>query len=162
MDLPVLILGVDPGPVESALVIIDTDYNVKRHFYGDNLDVASIIVEYDSLNNHLVCEFIQSYGNITGKSTFFTCKTVGQYEGFWNDPETFFIYARPTIKGGLVGSVSKVKDKHIRNALRQRFGESRKGSPLEGITKHKWAALAVAVFHLDCIKAGSEEFMVFK
>lgn len=153
-----LIYGIDPGPVESALVAIDPDYKLVSHFYGDNQEVEKHL-EVIHKREHLAIEFIQSYGTIVGKNAFFTCKAVGRFEKSWKGQ--MWLYARPTVKGCLVGGVRGVKAKHVRAALMQRFGLAKKGYPLYGISRHKWDALAVAVVHLDCIKNRVSEHMVY-
>ena len=58
----------------------------------------------------------------------------------------------------ITGGVRGKKKTQIIQALKLRFGESRKGEPLEGISSHKWDALAVAVYHLDGAKLGAADW----
>ena len=62
-------------------------------------------------------------------------------------------YAASKWRSYLTGEARNT-DAKIRQALRVRFGEAKKGHPLAGIKKHLWDALGVAVYHADGAKLG--------
>jgi len=158
-----IVYGIDPGTYKSALVGINEDYKVVKKIYDYN-EVIEKFLEEEEGDVQVAVEFIQSYGMAVGRETFITVRWVGRFERAYDSGEDFyknkfFYYARPTIRSHVCSGVSRVKDKDVRAALIMRLGEAKKGHPLEGIKKHLWSALAVAVTHLDGSKIGAENWM---
>jgi hypothetical protein len=144
-----LILGIDPGPGESAYCLVDRHYRV----------VAAGKVPMERLIAGIRCsppaqvaiESIQSYGMAVGRSVFDTCFVIGRIQQACDDrgiPCT--LYPRPEYTRRICG-VGKVNDAVLRQALLLRFGGDRKGEPLHGLKgcSDKRSAFAVAVYHID-------------
>jgi len=93
-----------------------------------------------------------------GQSTFMTIRYIGRFEKSWGRDSSIFLYTRPSILSHITGGVRGKKKGDVIKALKLRFGESKKGYPLEGIKKHLWDALAVAVYHLDGAKLGGVDW----
>ena len=149
-----IIYGIDPGTYDSALVGIDETFSVVEKLYEKNSDIEKALVPLYSPENFLAIEFVQAYGMAVGQTTFLTCRAVGRFEKAWGTDDNIALYTRPTILSHITGGVRGKGKSQIINSLKLRLGESRKGHPLEGISKHLWDALAVAVYHLDGAKLG--------
>ena len=147
-----IIYGIDPGTYESALVGIEEDFKVVEKLYDKNLEIERFLSFNSSPDNPLVIEFIQSYGMAVGQTTFLTCRAIGRFEKSWGYDKNTFLYTRPTIVSHITGGVRGKGKTQIISALKLRFGEARKGHPLEGIKKHLWDALAAAVMHKDLME----------
>ena len=144
-----MILGIDPGSEQSAFVLFVSETE-KIHQKGimDNETLIKTIessLRYDCV----AIENMQNYGAPFGKSLRDTCIVIGRIIQAASAP--YFLYPRPTIKAQITGMV-RAKDADVSRALKARYGEAKKGHPLEGIKTHLWAALAVAVYHSDVIK----------
>lgn len=146
------IIAVDPGPIQSAFVLWDTE---KHDFFGmrmglmDNRDWLSYKSIHSILKDVDLCviEMIQSYSMGVGRSTFETCAIVGRIQLHCETHNTpWKMYGRPTIKGQIGGK----NDTQIRASLRMRYGDAKKGEKLEGVKKDIWAALALAVAFEEC------------
>ncbi len=156
--MELFVIGIDPGPEQSALVMLDQDYVVRAHDYDDNLKLCQFLESLCSeiaTAPYLAIEMVTRYGANTGESVFNTAKAIGWFErsfrGLYSSEmynARLYLYLRSPIR-----SWFGVRKKASMGApLKDRFGEAKKGHPLEGITKHKWDALAVAVYHLDGLK----------
>jgi len=152
------VYGIDPGTYQSGLVGIGEDFKVFYKLYDDNLKIEEALVDIYRKGDVLCIEFVQSYGMAVGQSTFLTCRAVGRLEKAWGHDESIRLYARPSILSHITGGVRGKKRSQVRDALRLRLGESKKGHPLEGIKTHLWDALAVAVYHLDGHKLGEVDW----
>lgn len=146
------ILGIDPGPVQSAYVIWDGFVVLKAEI----LPNAQIIRE---LQNGLcldacAIEKIACYGMAVGAEVFETCVWTGRFIERWRDYAGMgdpIRIPRLDVKINLC-KTAKAKDANIRQALIDRLGPvgTRKNpGPLLGVTSHCWAALAVAVTCAD-------------
>lgn len=134
-----IVVGIDPGPRESAVVEWD----------GGTV-VFSADTENDAMQEYLqarhvtvACEWIESFGMPVGQSIFQTVFAIG---GFAQHARLRLI-PRRDVKLHLCGS-PRAKDGNIRQALIDRFGPvgtKKSPGPLFGISSHRWAALAVAV-----------------
>ncbi len=147
------IYAIDPGPKESALVILDPETKtICGHNNGSNVDW------FDFLRNSIylapehgeeivvVIEMVSNYGSTVGQETFETCVAIGHLEMAAGLPNCRRI-TRPDIKLELLGR-RRGTDSEIRQALLELFGgkdSTKKGGPLHGIKSHEWSALAVAV-----------------
>ncbi len=140
--------GIDPGTTQSALVGIDEDYKVVYIKYAGNLEIEQALESFN-LKDTLSIEFVQSYGMAVGQTTFLTVRAVGRFEKAFGDDANIYLYTRPTILSHITGGIRGKKKTQVIQSLKLRFGESKKGQPLEGISNHLWDALAVAVYHQD-------------
>ena len=147
------VLGVDPGPTESAFALVSEDQR------GDPRVIRAGKVGNDSLIEqlrqyspaHVAIESIQSYGMAVGRSVFDCCYFIGEVIRACKDAGIpFTLYPRPEYTRRICG-VGKVNDAVLRQALLIRFGGDKRGEPLYALkgNSDKRSAFAVAVYHLD-------------
>jgi hypothetical protein len=139
------ILGVDPGPKDSAYVV----WEPGRIVTHDTIRNAELL---DVIRAHREClvaiEWITGYGLTVGAETFDTCRWAGRFEQAAGGA---ILIPRREIKLALCGTV-QAKDQHVRQALIDRIGEpgtKKRPGPTFGIASHEWAALACAVVCMD-------------
>jgi hypothetical protein len=150
------LLAIDPGNVESALLLYDTEQETPVRFAKLPNDEALLALD-DWPAEKLAVEMIASYGMAVGASVFDTCVAVGRFlerwthsDGRWRELEGELVFRRE-VKMHLCGSM-RAKDANIRQALLDLYGGKehaigRKAAPgpLYGIAGDVWSALAVAV-----------------
>lgn len=148
-----IILAIDPGPEYSAWLrwqypeeeILDMEicHSVDLIFRTGKYPVDVTAVE------HFAC-----MGQLVSKSVFETCYWIGEMRYFtraWRNK--WFPVFRKDVKMHFCED-NRVKDKNIRQALIDRFGEpGRKKAPgkLYGVKKDLWSALAIAVYTADTL-----------
>jgi hypothetical protein len=142
-----MVIGIDPGPRESAYVVWD---GVRVVECGDvpNDRLAGAIRPHWINGVGVACEWIESFGMAVGREVFETVFTVGQLAAIVPGVR---LVPRRDVKLHICKS-AKAKDGNIRQALIDRFGEvgtKKNPGPLAGIASHRWAALAVAVTAFD-------------
>jgi hypothetical protein len=153
----VTVIGIDPGPLESAWVEFD----------------GHLLAHGDLLNDDMLCKLAAvSHGQIVaieslsyqggragvGKETFDTAIWAGRFYQVVPDGRAVLI-PRNTVRTRVARSAF-AGDPEVRKALIARFGPvgtARQPGPLYGITSHRWAALAVAVTHFDSLKFSIKE-----
>lgn len=145
-----MILGVDPGPKESAYCIWN-GHKVGLHATLPNEDLLCILKAAEDMYGcpYVAIEWITGYGMTVGAETFETCRWVGRFQQV--APNGAILITRKEIKSNLCSSM-QANDSHIRQALIDRIGPigSRKQpGPTYGIAKHEWSALSVAVTYWD-------------
>jgi len=150
-----MILGIDPGPVETAYCLIDKDFNI--HIAG-KAPLESVFNFFTVARppDHIAIESIQSYGMAVGRSVFDTCYTIGRVLQKCDDLGLpFFLYPRPEYTRRICG-VGKINDAVLRQALLLRFGGDKKGEPLFLLkgNSDKRSAFAVASYHNDILRGG--------
>lgn len=142
------IMSIDPGNIESAYCIIDTETYTPIKFGKVENEILLYEVEKEDYDK-LVIEMIASYGMSVGASVFDTCVWIGRF--IQASPKDYeYIYRREE-KINLCNSM-KAKDSNIRQALIDRFGEvGVKKAPgfFYGFKKDIWAAFAVGCTYLD-------------
>lgn len=148
------ILSIDPGTTESAFVLSDdfTGGNVLlEHGKILNDGMRNVIIDSsDPKLDYVVIEMIQCYGMAVGREVFQTVFWTGRFaECADRINVNVILLARTTIKSYVTG-MSKSKDKHVRQALMLKYGGTKKGEPLHGISGDMWSALAV----MDYVRAG--------
>ena len=148
------IIAIDPGPKESAMLVLnDNNKIIRMRIYNNFCLKSSLESALFLLSSHImIIEMIASYGMPVGKSVFDTCVWIGRFIEAWGG-EYKLIYRRD-IKLHLCNS-SRAKDSNIRQALIDRFGRpGTKKNPgkLYGIKKDLWSALALAVYYADTNK----------
>jgi len=149
-NLPPLILGIDPGPEESALVWIRGE-RIERVENASNHDVARIVKE---CGETVAIEDFQPYGVRLGHESMATIKWVGIFA--YLAGERAVVIARPDVKQHLC-NCRTAKDADVRDAIIHRYGCTSKTArgtkkepgPLYSVSGHAWAALAVALVALD-------------
>ncbi len=150
------ILAIDPGPEQSAYVLMD---GYKPVTFGKFANRA--ILTQIGVWNHdiLVIECIASYGMAVGKEVFEACYWIGRFmqeeaRGMGRDAQRLY---RKDVKMHLCQSM-RAKDSNIRQALIDRFGEvGTKKNPgwFYGFKADIWSAYAVGVTFTDlCRNSG--------
>ena len=151
------VIGLDPGPGQSALVIWDDA--VLFSMLCGNGDVLTQLKSWGSSSVPLVIEKIESYGMAVGVETFETCFWSGRFAEAYGIEKVARL-GRKAIKLHLCQS-ARATDANIRYALLDRFGGKDKAigkkaspGPLYDIKSHLWAALAVAITYHDQLASG--------
>jgi len=114
------IIGIDPGPTESAYALIDNDFRVHEAEKVNNDNLAEWLAVQRPV--HVVIESMQSYGAPVGRSTFETCFMIGRLIQVCKDHQIpYTLYPRPEYTRRICG-VGKINDAVLRQALLLRFG----------------------------------------
>ena len=146
-----IIIGIDPGNVESAFVIWNGERIIDFGKVPNEELLSNLAGGITTPANELVIEQVASYGMPVGATVFETVFWSGRFAEAWNDP--WYRIKRLDVKMHLCGD-SRAKDGNIRQALIDRFepGLQPRKKPcgvLKGISADVWAALAVAVTWYD-------------
>jgi len=156
-----VILAIDPGNIESGVVLLDD--NLKPIEYGkytnENVrqELRRNIKKY-GYTLHIAIEMIASYGMAVGQSVFETCIWIGRFKEMTEqyNLNVTYIY-RKDEKMNLCHSM-KAKDSNIVQALIDRFapntpnkGKGTKSNPgwFHGFKSDIWQAYAVGVTYHD-------------
>ena len=148
-----LVLGIDPGPTESAYVIYNsTTRHIDEHAKARNdhvVDYCGAQFDIDAL----VIEQIAAMGMAVGAEVFETCFWSGRFAQAWDGD--WHRVKRHEVKMHVCGNM-RAKDGNIRQALIDRWGgkenaigRKAKPGPLYGVHGDEWSALAVAVTWSD-------------
>ena len=151
-----IVIGIDPGPTESAYVRWDGARVLWRDI-APNQSVRGMLREPDIQSDVVVFEKVESYGMAVGLDVFETVFETGRMYEVVADGKRERL-SRRAVKMHLCGS-ARAADSNIRQALIDRFGGvggrrvavglKASPGPLYGVRKHEWAALAVAVTWWD-------------
>lgn len=163
-----MILAIDPGNIESGVVLLDD--NLKPVEYGkwNNENVRQELrrnIKKYGYTLHIAIEMVASYGMAVGQSVFETCIWIGRFKEMAEqyNMNVTYIY-RKDEKMNLCHSM-KAKDSNIVQALIDRFAPNTpnkgKGSKKEpgwfyGFKKDIWQAYAVGVTYYDMYLEGLE------
>ena len=160
----ILILGIDPGPQESAYFVLEDGKITPSRAYFANDQLLGLLGSAKASGIcRIAIETLQNYNAPMSGDTINTVKWVGRFiqqalcSGFEEEVDVRE-YVRPSIKAFLVGTAS-CNDVAVKRALECRYGYARKGQPLEGLKgakDHQWAALAVATFCWDGLLLGNK------
>lgn len=114
------IVGIDPGPVESAYALVTEGQQV---LHAEKVGNESLIERIrQAPPAHVAIESIQSYGMAVGREVFDTCFFIGELIRTCKDAGIpFTLYPRPEYTRRICG-VGKVNDAVLRQALLLRFG----------------------------------------
>lgn len=146
-----IILAVDPGTIESAFVVLETeDYAILDKGKVANAELIDLVKT--GYFDMLAIEGFQSFGMPVGKEVFETAYYIGRLMQIAEDmgSKVRMVY-RSEVKMHHCHTM-KAKDTNIRQALIDRFGEpGKKATPgkLYGVSKDVWSALAIAVYVAD-------------
>lgn len=153
-DNGIRILGIDPGNIQSAYVILDGS-DILASNTIPNQDMLHIVHQCAKIDRvRCAIEMIQSsYGMPVGKEVFNTVFWIGRFFQTWVDhavngkPRPWMLY-RIQVKKHF-GCGQRGKDKDVRFAIIKQYGgtDSKKNIPaeLKGISGDQWSALAVAI-----------------
>lgn len=146
-----MILGIDPGPNQTAFALWCGDrlglFNILP-----NEEFISWIRVQSAMGSIPAIEMIQSFGMPVGKEIFETVLLIGRVIEIYDCQglKTNLVY-RKDIKLHFCGT-NRAKDSNIRQALIDRFGSpgtKKNMGILYGVKKDIWSALAVAVYYSD-------------
>lgn len=148
-----LLYALDPGPVQSALVIATHEgahLVVRDHCHTLNGAIHEMLL-HAPITATLVIERITSFGMPVGEEILETVFQTGCFFTAWPGLHRYRL-SRRAIKLHLCGS-SQAKDTNVRAAVFDRYGGSREAAvgtvkhqgPLYGLHGHEIAALAVAL-----------------
>jgi hypothetical protein len=147
---PVAVLGIDPGPSESAWVLL-VDGAVADSADQDNDALLDAIRNGWPNNTHARChaaiELIRGTGKAVAGETFTTCRYVGCFEEAARQHMPVTLVQRHEVLRhlGCFKSNGSTSDSRVRAALLMRYG---KGAT-KGLKGHRWAAMACAVTVAD-------------
>lgn len=148
------VCGLDPGTVQTALVVWDGLAILDRRIIP-NQEVIACLAESEW--PVVSCEHMECHGMSVGKETFETAYWIGRY---WQVCEIMDIewmrVVRSQIKSYWCHS-QKATDSNVRTAVIDRLGPpGKKKQPgvTYGVAKDMWSALAIAVRCHD-LKTGS-------
>ena len=159
------IFAIDPGPEVSGWVLFDSEAGsvIECGSSTPTLDVLGMLRSNltpggNPITGTVACEMIASYGMAVGESVFDTCVWIGRMkEACENSPTRpkFRRIKRQPVKLHLCHS-PRAKDANVAQALKDKLGEAgtkKNPGPLFGVSKHAWAALAVAVYACEVPEA---------
>lgn len=147
--------GIDPGPRECCGVLFDGESVIEVVNMETRQLVDWILVQREVSNLHIACEWIESFGMAVGRETFETVAQIGIIVGAL--PELRLI-PRRDVKLNICKS-PRAKDGNVRQAIIDRFGPvgtKKDPGPCYGVSKHAWAALAVAITACDQERTNNE------
>lgn len=156
-----IVIGVDPGPVTSGVVVWDGERERVLHA---ETDVPNPMLRGDTLpyilaqdcgarGKTLAIERVACYGRPVGETVFQTVFFSGRLAEWW-ESTTGTAAVRVTFSDvALHHCLSmRAKESHVRQVLIDRFGgKGTKGLPgrLYGVSGHAWSALALAITVAD-------------
>lgn len=139
-----MFIGIDPGPRECCAVMFDGDNVVCVQNLPTRELATWVATEREMFKVGVACEWIASYGMPVGAEVFETCGNIGILVASIPDMR---LIPRADIKLHLCHS-ARAKDGNVRQALIDLLGPvgtKKQPGPCYGVSKHAWAALAVAV-----------------
>lgn len=155
-----VVIGIDPGPEESAYILWDGSAIVGRG-NAPNHDILMALIGEDRLfamplPTHCAIEQLRGFGIMASNGLFDTCHWTGRFLQAFGEKRTTLI-PRKDVAKHICANSGASHDKFIREALITRFGGTesiaigKKASqgPLYGVSGHLWPALAVALTWSD-------------
>jgi hypothetical protein len=152
-----MILGIDPGPKKTALVMVDHQMIPVAFAKVENESILQFFCQLDFFPELVGVECVACYGMAVGAEVFETAEWCGRIRESvsrqLDDPYIYRVY-RKQVKLNICGQ-PKAKDANIRQALIDRYpgigggkipqiGTKKEQGPLYGMHSDLWAALAVA------------------
>lgn len=141
------ILAIDPGTYNSAFIrysIVGRSWTTFGKVANERLLAEIYLKRPDAV----VCEDMQAMGMRVGRETFRTCRYIGRIEQICRSEDIpFFTVYRREEKKLLCAGIVRPKDKHVRAALIDLYGDqgtSKAPGPTYGISADVWSALSVA------------------
>jgi Holliday junction resolvasome RuvABC endonuclease subunit len=137
------ILGIDPGPTQSAFALIDGTRILNAATIGNKEFLSIVEVCRCDL---IACEGLFYQGNIAGSSLWQTAYMIGMIFDR-TEPIRFVLLPSRTVTTAICG-LARCSDKDIKIALEERYGPpGTKKNPgqLYGMDSHVRSALAVAL-----------------
>lgn len=148
-------LAIDPGPIESAYVVIDDGCRPVDFDKISNVALRDVLPQLSQMAPRCAIEMIASYGMAVGADVFQTCVWIGRFTE--RSSGRLVPVLRNAVKMHHCHS-SKAKDANIIQALADRFAPGRpnrgKGTKADpgwfyGFHSDVWQAYALAVYLAD-------------
>lgn len=142
------VLAIDPGTTQTAWVLWDGE-SIIAHGITPNEDFIKYCRQRGPYSKAAI-EMVASYGMAVGREVFETVYWIGRFVEALRHVPTRRV-ERKEIKMHLCGTV-RAKDANIRQALIDKVGgpgTKKKPGTTYGISSHKWAALAVAIYDAE-------------
>jgi hypothetical protein len=154
----VRILGVDPGPVNSAVAAWDGKAVLMAEELSNEKVFDRIRGEYVEYGSTVAIERLRGFGMTAGNEVLDTVEWVGRFQQFCIERDIVCVLIpRKTVVLALC-ETSRAGDKEIRAALEYRVGpigtKRSPGSLALCPNTHTRAALAVAMTYLDSLVCG--------
>ena len=113
------IIGIDPGPTESAIAIYDQKtHRIRGASIQDNEALVREIPNIPA--DILVVEWVSNYGMVAGADLFMTALWCGRFIESWDGGEMLLL-TRPEIKRRLCGN-RNAKGPELRQQIMALFG----------------------------------------
>ena len=146
-----IILGIDPGPVTSGVVLLVGGKIAHAVAELPNQSILEMLAadpdsDIDPWPQLVACETMQAAYDTIGASTIQTMMWAGEFRHA-RRPHRWLELTRQQVKAAVCGSVL-ANDAGVRQALIDRLGPvgtKKAPGPTHGVTSHAWSALAVAV-----------------
>ena len=158
------VLAIDPGPIESAYVVIHAETRRPLdHGKVPNHYLRLLITDGELAADRSAVEMVASYGMAVGAEVFETCVWIGRFVELL-EPSSPTLLKRLTVKLHHCHD-SKAKDANVTQALVDRFapgqpnhGKGTKAEPgwFYGFRADVWQAYALAVLLADVLTASGE------
>lgn len=164
-----IVIGIDPGCLESAVVIYDSERKrIDVHFKKPNTELLNWFQQFeeDEEVDGICIEMIASYGMAVGIEVFETCVWIGRFMEALKNCKVRRVY-RKTIAGYICND-ARAKDANIRQSLLDLVGpqkiartelvDTKKGQvsktvmvpgPTFGLKGDTWSALSIAIWASD-------------
>ena len=160
-----IVIGVDPGPTQSAFVVWDGKRIRDRGILSNDL-VAGVLRNYGYQRDPVkadvvVFEQVESFGMAVGKEVFETVFETGRL--FQIVSHIAERMPRKVVKRHLCYT-TRANNANIRAAILDRFGGKdaavglkKAQGPLYGVRSHEWSALAIALTWFDQHEGGDDD-----
>ena len=149
------ILAFDPGSKQTAYCLFENGRILDKGIELNDLVKSRVITAHNF--DLFAIEFI-NYGMNVGREIFETVYWCGRWaehvDAILKKPVKRI--ARQKIKTLLTGKPT-CNDSIVRAALMQKYGGTKKGESLHGVTRDMWSALAVADYVSEGLKIGNLE-----
>lgn len=155
-----MIIGIDPGPVTSGLVVISRSLRVTHASATAYTNDVVAAIERTSDVEAVACEWLTSYGSAVGASVLDTARAVGRFEQSAADRGLLIsLHLRAGVAARLTGQ-ARATDAQLHEAVRAIYrarglatgggadpcrGIASRPGPLLEVRSHAWDALAVAL-----------------
>jgi hypothetical protein len=158
------ILGIDPGNIQTGVVIWDTEKVLYREKLENNI-LLNLIYDKPTGFDIAVIEKIRSYGMSVGQTTFDTCEWIGRFV------EALLRSKKEVVNVGRKECIiwhcksNKAKDNNLRQVLIDKYGPvnttkfetGKKGGekkiivpgPLYGMAGDMWSALGLCTWYYE-------------
>jgi hypothetical protein len=143
-----MILGIDPGPRQSAYAFWVTDE--RRVYPVETLANEDFLFKMRFYKPDIVViEDVAFYGKVLNKETFETLKMIGRLQEIF--PEHILV-TFPTKALHFCGRRNGVSSGMIAQVIQGNYGGKgtvKQPGPFYGVKGHEWDAVACAIFYLE-------------